>query len=472
MSDPALGFRVGLHSLEREYSEPVDLHVEGRLPPDLSGTLYRIGPARWDIHGERLRHWFDGDGMVHAFTLQGGRVDYRCRFVQHTAHVEEDRAGRRLYGAFGTTAPGSRVRRFFRRKRRRNPANTHIVTHAGGLYALCEGGRPWRLDPHDLGTLGEETLGGLLPTPISTFTAHPRRDPVTGDLWGFGVEPGRVPTLHLYRWPAAAAPVKVASVALPLPAMIHDFGLTPTVAVFVATPMVTPDIPLGLMFGQSSYAENLRWKPERGAHIGLVDRTTGAAIWCPTDPFLAFHVVNAWDEGDDVVVDLCGYPDGELLHVFYEMMTTGPIREISGQLIRLRVDRRTRAVTREVLHPGSFELPRIADGRSGRPHTHVFGLTWGGSHAILGRPAMFDLATRTLHEAPTPAHAWASELVPVARPGATSEADAWLLTVVLDALAGTSELHVLDARDLAAGPVARARLPHIMPLGFHGSWSA
>ena len=468
MSDHALGFRVGLRSLERECPGPTPLAVEGVLPRELAGTLYRVGPARWDIHGERLRHWFDGDGMVHSFTLADGRVSYRSRFVQHTAHVEEDRAQRRLYGGFGTTAPGSRLRRLLRRKRRRNPANTHIVPHAGGLYALCEGGRPWRLDPRDLVTLGEETLGGLLPTPISTFTAHPKRDPDTGDLWGFGLEPGRVPKLHLYRWPAAAPATRVATVALPMPAMIHDFGLTPTVAVVVATPMVTPDLPLALMFGQSSYGENLHYKPERGAHVGLIDRTTGAAVWYPTDPFLAFHVVNAWDEADAVVVDLCAYQGGELLHVFYEMMA-GPVRTIHGQLLRLRVDRRTRRVTREVLHPGSFELPRTT-GAAGRPHTHVFGLTWGGSHTILGRPAVFDLATRTLHEAPTPEHAWAGELVPVAKPGATSEADAWLLTVVLDSVAATSELHVLDARDLAAGPVARARLPHIMPLGFHGSW--
>lgn len=461
---------MGLRSLERECVEPVELAVEGVLPPELAGTLYRIGPARWDIHGESLRHWFDGDGMVHAFALGGGRVDYRCRFVQQTAHVEEDRARRRLYGGFGTTAPGGRLRRFLRRKRRRNPANTHIVGHAGGLYALCEGGRPWRLDPRDLSTLGEETLGELLPTPISTFTAHPKRDPASGELWGFGTSPGRVPTLHLYRWPIAGAAVKVADVALPMPAMIHDFGLTASVAVVVATPMVTPDLPLGLMFGQSSYAENLRYKPERGAHVGLIDRASGATVWCPTDAFLAFHVVNAWDEGDDVVVDLCAYDSGVLLRVFYEMMATGPVQDVRGSLVRLRVDRRTRVVTREVLFAGPFELPRVADDRVGRAHGRVYGLTWGGSHTILGRPAVFDLASRRLVEAPTPDHAWAGELVPVPMAGATGEADAWLLTVVLDAAAGASELQVLDGRDLAAGPVARARLPHVMPLGFHGSW--
>jgi carotenoid cleavage dioxygenase-like enzyme len=377
MNPDDLGFRIGLRSLEREILEPVELVVHGRIPPELRGTLHRMGPARWDIHGERLRHWFDGDGMIHALTLADGRASVRCRFVQHTAHVDEDRAQRRLYGSFGTSPPGGRLRRWWRRKRRRNPANTHVISHAGGLYALCEAGRPWRLDPRDLSTLGEETLGGLLSTPLSAFAAHPRRDPATGDLWGFGVEFGRVPKFHLYRWPSVGAAVKVASVALPIPALIHDFGLTATLAVVVATPMVIPDIPFGLILGQSSYGENLRYRPERGAHIGLIDRTSGEVVWCPTDPFLAFHIVNAFDDGDDVVVDVCAYESDDLLHVLYAMMD-GPMREVRGSLWRLRIDRRTRRVAREVLLPRSLEFPRIHDDRCGRPHRQVYGLTWSG----------------------------------------------------------------------------------------------
>lgn len=464
-----LGFRIGLRSLEREVSEAVALEVTGELPPGLRGTLYRIGPARWDIHGERLRHWFDGDGMLHAFTIGEAGVDYRCRFVQHTAHLEEDRARRRLYGSFGTSPPGGRVRRFLRRKQRRNPANTHVIPHAGGLYALCEGGRPWRIDPDDLSTLGEETLGGLLAAPSSTFTAHPRRDPTSGELWGFGVEPGRVTRLHLYRWPSVGAAVKVVSVPLPLPAMIHDFGLTPTVAVIVATPVVLPDIPLGLILGQTSYGESLRYRPERGTHVGLIDRRSGATIWCETEPFLALHVVNAHDDGDDVVVDVCAYESDDLLQLFYEVMD-GPLRAVHGALWRLRVNRRTRAVRREVLLGRSIDFPRVLDDRCGQPQRRIFGLTWDGTHAIPARPAVLEVDTGRVIEAPIARDAWAGELVPVARAGATGEGDAWLLTVVLDGRTGTSELQILAADDLAAGPVARARLPHVMPLGFHGSW--
>lgn len=467
----ALAFRLGLRSLEREFVEPRSLEVEGELPPELRGTLYRIGPARWDIYGERLRHWFDGDGMVHALTLGGGEVRYRCRFVQQSAHVAEDRARRRLFGSFGTSPPGGRLRRFLRRKRRRNPANTHIVAHAGGLYALCEGGRPWRLDPRDLSTLGEEALGDLLPTPISTFTAHPRRDPGTGELWGFGVQFGRVPRLHLYCWPSAGAATRVVSVDLPMPALIHDFGLTERYAVVVVTPIVVPTVPWGLILGQSSLGECLRYRPERGAQIGLIDRQSGEVTWCPTDPFLSFHIANAYDEGDEVVVDLCAYGSEDLLRVFYAMME-GPMPTVEGELWRLRIDRRTRAVRRDVLLDASFEFPRIADDRIGRRHRWIAGLTWRGAGAIPGRPALFDVERRVIHEAPIGEGAWAGELVPAPKAGAREDGDAWLLSVVLDARAGASELQIFDGGALERGPVARARLPHVMPLGFHGSWVA
>jgi all-trans-8'-apo-beta-carotenal 15,15'-oxygenase len=462
-------FRVGLRSLEREVIAPARLPIVGQVPADLRGTLYRVGPSRWDVFGDRLRHWFDGDGMIHALTLDAGGATYRCRFVQQTAHVEEDRARRRLYGSFGTSPPGGRLRRLFRRKQRRNPANTHVVAHAGGLFALCEAGRPWRVDADDLSTLGEETLGGLLATPLATFAAHPRRDPASGELWGFGTEQGRVPKLHLYRWPERGAASKVASVALPMPAMIHDFGLTPRSAVVVATPVVTPRVPLGLMLGQSSYGENLRYRPELGAQIGVVDRRTGAARWFETDPFLGFHVVNAYDEHETVVVDVCAYASEDLLRVFYEMMGEGPLRRVAGSLRRLVIDRRTGTVRWEVLLGRSFEFPRIGEAWSGRPYTRAFGLTWEGSD-IPGRPAVFEVESRRLITAPLPAGAWAGELVPVVKVGARDEGDVWLLSVVLDAREAASELQIFDGRDLEAGPVARARLPHVMPLGFHGSW--
>src|SRR5205807_8882098 len=99
-------WRLGFRSLETEIGDGVELEVEGTLPAEPDGTLYRIGPARHDVYGERLRHWFDGDGMVHALRLSGGTAEYRNRFVATKKKREEDAARRRLFGGFVTRPAG------------------------------------------------------------------------------------------------------------------------------------------------------------------------------------------------------------------------------------------------------------------------------------------------------------------------------------------------------------------------------
>src|SRR5437588_3027220 len=124
------GWRLGFQSLEIENDREVELEVAGRLPAELDGTLYRIGPARMDVYGERYRHWFDGDGMVHAVRFSGGRVEYRNRFVATDKKREEDAAGRRLYGGFGTGPAGGPIARL-RHVLPKSAANTNIVLHGG-----------------------------------------------------------------------------------------------------------------------------------------------------------------------------------------------------------------------------------------------------------------------------------------------------------------------------------------------------
>src|SRR5437870_12355162 len=122
-------YRLGFRSLETETPAPRELEVvAGALPRDLLGTLLRIGPARHDVYGERFRHWFDGDGMVHAIRLDGGEATYRNRFIATAGKAEEDAARRRLHGGFGTPPAGGPLARL-RRRGGKNAANTNIVFH-------------------------------------------------------------------------------------------------------------------------------------------------------------------------------------------------------------------------------------------------------------------------------------------------------------------------------------------------------
>ena len=456
---------LGFTSLEEEIREGRELAVRGTLPPDLQGTLYRIGPGRHDVYGERAVSWFDGDGMVHALTLEEGRVSYRNRFVETAGKAEEDRAQRKLYGGFGSRTPGSAWRRLLRRGARKNPANTNIVFHGGKLLALCEAGKPYRLDPVTLATVGEDDLGALAD---GAYSAHPKLDPRTGEMWNFGTAYGRESTVSLYRTTAEGVTTKVTTLALPAPAMVHDFAITATRAIFVIAPIVLPRIPLGLVLGQRSFGESLHWRPELGVRIAVVDRASGEARWVTTDPFMLFHTAHAWDEGDDVVVDLCAYPDGAIMRTIVDIMVGDTPTPARCYPERLRITQS--GVSRTRLSATPMEFPRVAGRAWGQSEQRIYGTSWSDGLEFIGKPVAIDVATGRAEEAAIGAGEYAGECVPVAKAGATSERDVWLLTLVLDGASRTSELRILDGGDLAAPPVARVRLPHVVPFGFHGNW--
>lgn len=461
-------WQIGFQSLEAENPEEAELEVEGSLPKELRGRLYRVGPARFDVYGERYRHWFDGDGMVHSLRLVGGRAYYRNRFVSTTKKVEEDAARRRLYGTVGTPPTGGPLARVRRAMPPRSVANTNIVFHGGRLLALWEAARPWRIDPHTLETMGEDDLGGLL-RPGAAFSAHPHLDPANGDLWNFGTTYGPRTVVTVYRGRVDGTVERVAHVPLPHGAWVHDFALTATKVVLIVPPLTLPRIPLGLLSGQRSYASSLRWRPGLGTRIAVMDRASTEVRWFRSDPFMMFHTVNAWDDDGDVVVDVCAFEDAAVMSTLTEVMRGELRTQANAWPERLRLSRNG-TVRRSRLSSTTLEFPRVADHAFTRPQTRIYGATVFEGGALEAAPVAIDLAAGTVSKAPLAPGEFGGEPVPVAKERFAGEADVWLLAVVLNAAAGRSELRVYDGAEPAAGAVATVPLPHVVPFHFHGNW--
>ncbi|MHB8532005.1 MAG: carotenoid oxygenase family protein, partial [Solirubrobacteraceae bacterium] len=226
--------------------------------------------------------------------------------------------------------------------------------------------------------------------------------------------------------------------------------------------------PLALALSGRPYIENYRWKPERGTRVTLIDRVSGEARdGFETDPCFCFHHVNAYEQGDQVVLDMCTYPDASIVEDLYlDRLRAGkPVH--GATLTRLRLDIVRRAVTRETLSEQNVELPRINYGRCNeRPYRYVWGNAIGEAGWI-EEIVRVDLADGS-------ASRWAEdgcypgEPVFVARPGSETEDDGVLVSVVLDSATERSFLLVLDARDLEE--LARAQVPHHIPFGFHGQF--
>jgi carotenoid cleavage dioxygenase-like enzyme len=227
--------------------------------------------------------------------------------------------------------------------------------------------------------------------------------------------------------------------------------------------------PLRLALSGKPYIENYRWKPELGTRFTLVNRATGERIGGFTgEACFAFHHVNSYEEGDDIVVDICTFPDAGIIDDFYlsNLRAGKPLSDAA--LTRFRLGIGDRSVSSERLAEAGTELPRINYRRcNGRPYRYVWGVG-GGPGGWLERILKTDVVQREQLGWSEPG-CFPGEPVFVARPGATEEDDGVLLSVVLDGSCGTSFLLVLDAHDLSE--LARAEVPHHIPFGFHGQFA-
>lgn len=426
--------------------EAFDLPIEGAIPPDLAGRFFRNGANPIDrVPG----HWFDGDGMLHGIRLNDGKAEwYRNRMVQTKLLAGEPRFDPDTF-QFDLTA---------------SRANTHVVRHAGTIMALEEGSFPMEISP-EVETLSSLDFGGKLTTPC---TAHPHVCPETGEMHFFGYELVGEPYATYHVADAHGNLVHSQPITIPAPVMMHDFAISRNHAIFLDLPVVF-DLDIALAGKGMPFC----WSPDNGSRIGLLDRRNvglgepAQPRWFDVDPCYIFHIVNAWeeDDGNVVVLDAGRHPS----------MWSGDANAFEPcYLWRWRFDLRTGKVTEEQLDDREHAFPRIDDRRTGL--TNQFG--W----AVTNRPdepAMTDAASGIIKydvtDGSSSYHDFGpgvstSEPVFVPASDDAGEDEGWVMSFLYDRATESSSFSILDATDMAAGPVASIPLPQRVPHGFHGSW--
>lgn len=446
-------FLRGIYAPVREEVTADRLEVVGKLPPGLDGMYVRNGPnPRFAPRGPY--HWFDGDGMLHGVRVRDGKASYRNRYVRTAGWREEDRAGKALYT--GLAAPPDLARVVAGKRPFKNTANTALVWHNRRLLALWEGGEPHEVKVPSLETVGPHTFGGTLK---HACTAHPKIDPVTGELFLFGYQP--VSPYVRYAVVSAKGVVRHSTpIDVPRPVMMHDFAVTARHAVFMDLP-VTFDL-TRVLRGAAPFA----FEPKHGARFGVLPRDAkGDRVrWFDAEPCYVFHTFNAHEAGDEVVLLGCRMRSFGDLAPPDEM--TAAQRRASGSLpYRWRFNLKTGKTTEGPIDDVPAEFPRINDTRAGRATRfgYAMPLTMNGVVKY-----DFVKGTTTTHR-----HGrgrFGGEPVFVPRPGSAGEDDGWLITYVHDQASDRSEMVVLDAADMARPPVARVKLPGRVPVGFHGTW--
>lgn len=461
-SQRATGSQVdGFRSLDRETS--VDqLPLTGRLPEWLGGSLLRTGPAKWEVGEQTMRHWFDGFAMLHRFGIADGKVSYANRFLQSRAYRAAEEKGEIVYSEFATDpcrSLFSRVLSVFSPKVSDN-ANVNLARLGRRFVSMTETPMPIEFDAQTL-----ETAGVAYRAPGTVTTAHPHLDRASGGVLNYAAKLG---LRNRYRFfllrPDASKPQLVGELPVREPAYMHSFGLSERWLVLAEFPFVVN--PLSIPLSGRPYIENFKWKPELGTRLTLVDRSTGQATGpFETEPLFAFHHVNSFEQNGELVVDLCSYPNAEIVADLYlDRLRSGkPVAE--PELRRLRIAPHSGAVRSERLVPEGLELPRINyGGRNELPYRYVWG-TGIGPSGWLERIVKADLERGT-SSAWEEEGCYPGEPVFVAAPEAGEEDEGVLLSIVFDSRKGNSFLAVLDAGSL--DELARAETPHHIPFGFHG----
>lgn len=478
--EPGLApYEAGLRSLDDEIRVP-ELPVEGEVPTWLAGTLVRNGPAKFEVGDKAYRHWFDGHAMLHAFSFEGGRVGYANRFLGTGTHEEAREAGQIVRSEFATDPCRSifgRVMALFRPRITDN-ANINVAWLADEFVALTETPIPIRFDPETLETRGR--LEWTDETPGDITTAHPHIDPESGTLYSYLTEFSRSSTYHLVSVaPGQSERRRLASLEVDRPAYMHSFAMTRRTLVLAEFPLVVN--PLQMALSGRPFIENYRWRPERGTRYQVFDRASGDHLaTCRGPACFAFHHINAFDDPErgEVVLDLAAWDDAGIIDQLYlDPLRRGARELVAAEPRRLRLQLEAGTVTTSLLSSHRIELPRVAPGREGRRHRYV----WATGNRVPGHftdeLVKLDSDTgevRTWYEEGChPGEPVVVPPPPAGERGAGSEdvvvEDAGVvLSVVLDAHREGSFLLILDAATLEE--VARARVPHVVPLGFHGQY--
>ncbi|MCS6977271.1 MAG: carotenoid oxygenase family protein [Gemmatales bacterium] len=434
-----------------------ELKVIGQVPKELHGVFVRNGPNP-QFPPLRHYHWFEGDGMLHAVLLRDGKASYRNRWIRTEGWKEERQAGKALYPSFLDPLDGTNPPRF------KNTANTSVLWHHGRLLALWEGGPPTEVRLPDLETVGLYTFGGKLKHP---FTAHPKVDPVTGEVLCFGYNLVAKPYLQYSVIAPWGQIISTTAIDLPRPVMMHDFAVTANYTVFLDLPEVF-SLERALR-GQPV----LKFEPDAGARIGILPRKAdGTTIrWFTIPPCYVFHTLNAWEEGDEVVVVACRtkqFPQSVEFAPPSDGSAHPNPQDSEAVLYQWRCHLKTGKVVEGPLDDRGTEFPRVNERLLGRRTR--FGYCGRSGSEMFDGLVKYDLVKQTHLVHGHGAGRFGGEGVFVPRPDAKAEDDGWLMTYVFDRNTGKSELVVVDCRDFAAPPVARILLPVRVPYGFHGIW--
>jgi carotenoid cleavage dioxygenase len=429
----------------RPVSEEVtatELKVEGTIPPELSGLYVRNGTNSSSGISD---HFFGGDGMIHGVRLEGGKASwYRNRYVDTPVYRKES-------GGFGAPKPEATT------------SAVSLIYHGGELMSLGEFGYPYLINPDDLSTKGVFNYDGKLP---GNMTAHPRIDPKTGELLFFGYNVTE-PYMTYMRADAAGKMLQVEPITMTGPSMVHDFAVTDNYVVFMEM-----QVRFSWLSAVSGSGLPFKWDDSAPCRFGVMPRTgTNADVkWFDVPSCFVFHIMNSFEQGDEVLVDAARYDNlwVKNSHDFFH----------PARLSRFSMNMKTGKASVERIYEGAMEFPQVNRELWTKPYRYGYSVVVDEKNDspermeyAEGGLRKYDVQTGEVDSyLPGPDLTPGEPMFIPARESGGGEDEGYIATFLYDKKTDKSAFCLFDATRLSAGPIASVPLPVRVPVGFHGVW--
>jgi len=461
-------YLLGAYAPVFEEIVATDLTVIGEIPKDINGSYVRNGPnPKFEPKGHY--HWFDGDAMLHAIQLENGKATYRNRWIRTTNFKEEAAAGKSLWQGLMGRLAANMNRPWNRGVPLKDTANTAVAFHNGQLLAgwyMC--GDLYEIDPITLETKGIQNFDNTL---TSKAMAHVKVDEtanemmffdyeLTGSYLAYGVINGTGKIKHFTKVPT------------PGPRIPHDMGITENYSILMDLPLIY-DLELMAKIGKAIPI----FRRDMPSRFGIIPRYGDAneIRWFEAEPCYIYHTINCWEEGDEIIMDCCinpnptpqkdlpkGTPVVEKLNAYLRL---------NAYLHRYHFNLKTGETKEYRLDDLGTEFPLMNSQYLGRKSKYAY-----NQRLELSKTLRFDAIVKYDTEQQTAVtheygeNKYGSESPFIPKPNATDEDDGYVISFVTDAREDTSEVIILDAKNMDKAPLARIMLPQRVPLGFHACW--
>jgi carotenoid cleavage dioxygenase-like enzyme len=468
---------TGILNMLRFEGDIYDCETEGEIPAQLNGTFHRVHPDQQFPPRFDDDQFFNGDGMISLFRFRGGKVDFKQRYARTDRWKLEREADKALFGAYrNPLTDDPKVKGAIR-----GTANTTPIVHAGKLYALKEDSPPLLMDPLTLETFGFTNFYGKLTS--ETFTAHPKIDPITGNMVAFSYGSKGLCTddcTYMEISPKGEL-LKEVWFKVPYTCMLHDFGVTEDYIVIHVIPIICNWERVEKKMPYFGFDTTLP------IYLGVLPRNGDSKDmkWFKGPNLFCSHVMNAFNDGTKIFFDVPVAKNN--MFPFFPDVHGAPYKpqEAASYMTRWTVDFSSKGEEFESMVKMTEmvgEFPRIDDRYATQHHDYGWLLVMdqtlqfngpGGraSGLMLNKLGYMDFLTGKQSEWWCGPDSVIQEPCFVPRIPDSPQGDGYLIALVDDIVNNYTKLAILDAQHIEEGPIGSVKLPFRLRQGLHGNWA-